>query len=197
MFKRIVMLCAASALVVFGLASISTPAQAAPSPKANQLTCFTDDTGSECIRNGSDSFTLINDAGEGSGVYVENQTLAGKPISEASVLTFSYVGDTSGGSPRFAIPLDIPNYGDTIYDGFLFADINHCDANQDGTVSLAEPGCVIEAPGGYFGTFADYVAAHPDYKIGSYYTFIVADQPGTVTVYDIKLARKAPGKGKN
>lgn len=195
MIKRLTASIASLAVAILGLSFINSPAQAEPSVRANQLTCFTDNTGSECTRNSSDSFTLINDAGEGSGVYVENQSLAGKPLSDAGVLSFRYSGTVGGGSPRFAIPVDDPAVGGSSYDFFLAAQASFCDANGDGLMSLAEPGCLVEAPG-YFGPFSEYVALHPEYRIGSYYTFIITDVPGTVTVFDVQLARTSPGKVK-
>lgn len=194
MLKRLFISLSVMSFTVVGL-SLTPAAQAAPSTKANQLACFSEGSG-QCVRNGSNSFTLTNTTlGEGSGVYVENQSLAGKPLSEAGALSFAYSGTVGGGSPRFAIPIDDPAVGGSSYDFFLAAQAYYCDANHDGVVSLAEPGCVVEAPG-FFGLFSDYVALHPDYKIGSYYTFIVTDIPGTVTISDIKLARVAPGKVK-
>jgi hypothetical protein len=192
MFKRLLVALAVMAFAIVGLSF--SPAQAAPSTKANQPQCFSDPS-STCTRSGS-TFILTNTT-EGSGVYVENQSLAGKPLSEAGVLSFRYSGTVGGGSPRFAIPVDDPSDGinPNGYDFFLAAQATYCDANNDGVVSLAEPVCVVEAPG-FFGLFSDYVALHPDYLIGSYYTFIVTDVPGTVTISEINLARVAPGKVK-
>jgi len=186
--KRLLVSMATLALV----GGLSAPAEAAPSTKANQPMCFSD-TSATCVQKGS-TFTLTNvTLGEGSGVYVENQTLAGKPLSEAGVLSFRYSGTVGGGSPRFAIPVDNPAVGGSSYDFFLAAQATYCDQNRDGVVSLSEPGCIVEA-GDFFGLFSDYVALHPTYLIGSYYTFIVTDIPGTVTLSEVNLARKSPGK---
>lgn len=188
MIKRLTALLATMALATLGLASINSPVQAAPGSNANQLTCFSDGSG-VCIRNSSTSFTLINTTlGEGSGVYVKNQSLAGKPLSAASVLSFRYSGTVGGGSPRFAIPVDNPAVGGSSWDFFLAAQAYYCDANGDGVLSLAEPDCIVEADG-FMGLFSDYLLAHPDYLIGSYYTFIVTDTPGTVELSEIQLAR--------
>ena len=180
---RIISGVAVAAIALFGLAA--PQASAAPNERSNPLLCFTDDSGAECTRQGG-SFTLEVEPGEWAGVYVEEQSLAGEPLSDLD-LRFSYEGSTSGGSPRLAIPVDTGS--DVIW---LFAD-TACDADQDGTVLLGEDGCIVSDSNGYYGTFADYVAAHPDYVVGDGYTFIVADQPGLVTVSDIKLGRTPPG----
>ena len=89
-------------------------------------------------------------------------------------------GDTSGGSPRFSVPLS-PG-------GYVFID-TACDSNLDGIVNLQEPGCIIADSNGYYGLASAYTGV-----AGSGYAFIVADQPGTVVVSDIKLGRTPPGK---
>src|SRR5687767_10790383 len=114
MFKRVFVALAVMAFAVVGLSF--SPAQAAPSTKANQPTCFTDDSGSTCVRKGS-AFTIVNDLpGEYGGVYVENQSLAGKSVSEISELGFRYSGAVSGGSPRYSIPIIDADTND----GYLF-----------------------------------------------------------------------------
>ncbi|HEY0902762.1 MAG TPA: hypothetical protein VGE14_02630 [Marmoricola sp.] len=184
MFSRLTALMAGAAtLALLGLTLASSPTHAAPSPKSNPLTCF--DGASEgygngvCVRKGS-AFTLTNPAaGDYSGVYVEDQSLDGQEVRDLG-LTFTYAGDTAGGSPRFSIPLSTG--------GHAFID-TACDANDDGIVNLAEPGCIISDANGYYGLAVDYTGV-----AGSGYGFIVADQPGTVVVSDIKLGRTPPGR---
>lgn len=185
MLKRAVVLLSTAALAATGMAAFSSAAEAAPSPKSNPLTCF--DGASEgygngvCVRKGS-TFTLTNPApGDYSGVYVENQNLAGQMVKNLG-LTYTYSGTTGGGSPRFSVPL--------ASGGYVFID-GACDANLDGIVSLQESGCIISDSSGYYGLASAYTGV-----AGSSYAFIVADQPGTVMVSNIVLGRTPPGKAK-
>ncbi|MCX6396245.1 MAG: hypothetical protein NTV23_07145 [Propionibacteriales bacterium] len=185
MFKRLTALLAGAALVAIASVSLGTSAQAAPSPKSNPLLCF--DGASEgsgngtCVRQGS-SFTLTNpEPGDYSGVYVENQSLGGLPV-RSLVLSYTYAGTVGGGSPRISVPL--------AGGGYAYVDAA-CDANLDGVVNLAEPGCIISDSNGFYGLAADYTGV-----TGTSYAFIVADQPGTVVVSEIKLGRTPPGKNK-
>lgn len=168
---------------VAGLAALTTSAQAAPNAQSNPLMCF--DGASEgygngvCVRKGG-TFTLTNPApGDYSGVYVENQNLAGRMV-KSLFLTYTYAGTTGGGSPRFSIPLQSG--------GYAFVDAA-CDANLDGIVNVMEPGCIMADSNGYYGLAADYSGV-----AGSSYAFIVADQPGIVAISEIKLGRTPPGK---
>lgn len=186
MLKRLTALLAGIALAVLGLSALGSPAQAGPSPKSNPLTCF--DGASEgsgngvCVRKGN-SFTLTNpEAGDYSGVYVENQNLAGQLVRDLD-LTYTYSGTVGGGSPRFSVPLSTG--------GYVYIDAA-CDANADGVVNLQEPGCIISDSNGYYGLASAYTGT-----AGSSYAFIVADQPGTVVVSEIKLGRTPPGKVRN
>lgn len=186
MFKRVFVLLATVALAALGLVTFGSAAQAAPSSQSNSLTCF--DGASEGVGNGvctrhGGAFTLSNPApGDYSGVYVENQNLAGQSV-RALGLTYTYAGTTGGGSPRFSIPL--------VGGGYAYVDAT-CDANADGIVSLQEPGCVIADSNGYYGPASAYTGV-----VASGYTFLVADQPGTVTVSNINLGRTPPGKAKS
>lgn len=180
MFRRISALIAAMAFVTLGF---TATAEAAPSTKANQLTCF--DGASEgygngvCVRKGG-SFTLTNpEAGDYSGVYVVSQNLAGQQVRNLG-LTYTYSGTTGGGSPRFSIPL--------AGGGYAYVD-SACDVNGDGIVNLQEPGCIIADSNGYYGLASEYTGV-----VGEGFTFIVADQPGVVTVSNIVLGRTPPGK---
>lgn len=141
------------------------------------LRCF--DGASEGVGNGvctahrDGSFTLKNPApGDYSGVYAENQNVAGKLIKNTT-LKYTYSGTIGGGSPRISIPLGGGDYA------YLDA---ACDANNDKTVNIKEAGCIISDSQGYYGLVANY-----NKVAGSGYTFIVADQPGTVKISNIDL----------
>jgi hypothetical protein len=182
-------LVAAAAIAAAGIAVVAAPgANAAPSPKSNPLQCFSgadDGYNGTCTQQGQ-SFTLDTVDGDDNpynnyaGVYVEAQSLTGGSVTNLT-LRFSYSGDTSGGSPRFTIPL--------ASGGYLYVD-TACDANQDGIVDIQEPGCIVSTSNGYHGPVSGLAGE----TVGDGYTFIVADQPGVVTVSDIKLGRTSPGK---
>jgi hypothetical protein len=185
--KKIILGLVAATAVVAPIAIAGT-ANAAPSPKANQQTCFSGTSegttyGGTCVRNGASNFTLNtndgNPSGSYAGVYVPVQNLAGTPTDNLA-LSFKYSGDTAGGFPRFSIPL--------VGGGYLFVDVA-ADANHDGVISTTEPGAIVSSPG-YYGPMS---GVHKVVAEGN--TFIVADGfAGAVTVSDITLGRVAPGK---
>jgi hypothetical protein len=47
---------------------------------------------------------------------------------------------------------------------------------------------------GYYQSYADFLAAEPTATVADNIPFVIADQPGTVRVFDIQLARVAPGE---
>lgn len=186
--------------IAVGLAGLVAPAaQAAPNEKANQPLCFTDDSGSECIRQGS-KFTIVNDGpGEYGGVYVEEQSLAGSAFSDIKQLGFTYSGDVSGGSPRLSIPI----LGGDGRDGWVFIDAASCNDGAGAVAPLTDPTCVVSGyyhnadnttDGFYYESWDAFVAGEEGSTVGDWYTFIVADQPGTVTIGSVKLGRTPPGK---
>jgi hypothetical protein len=182
---------AITAVLAFGGLAASS-ASAAPAPQSNSVTCFDANSdgygGGACTRQGN-KFTLSNTTGY-SGVYVQNQSLAGT-VAKTLTLSFAYSGATSGGSPRFSIPIDTDGNLNTV-EGYLYAD-TACDANHDGVINLAEPGCIVADSFGYYGPLSAYPSTN---KVANDYTFIIADEPGTVTVSQVDLARTPPGKAK-
>ena len=108
-------------------------AAVATAPGQNKLKCF---QGSDNGYNGTctlksngarGSAVLDNNDGDldpnnnYSGVYIENSTLTGSFLGDATQLSFSYSGDAPvGGSPRFSLSVDTD--GDGSHDGYIFAD---------------------------------------------------------------------------
>ncbi len=187
----------------FALAALAGPAVAAPSPKANQATCF--DGASEgsgngtCVRNGAKSFTLTNPApGDYSGVYVESSSLSGMRFADITSLGFAFAGATSGGSPRYSIPI--------AGGGYVFVDAASCNTSDNpaassGTVDpLHDQTCVVSGYDSthdfYYPSWQAFLNGEPGITVANNYVFIVADQPGTVTLSNIELGRVVPGRAK-
>lgn len=185
----------------------SASANADPSPTANQQICF--DGASEgagngvCTRNKNGDFTLSNAApGDYSGVYVPRSGFVGKHFSEIT-LGFSYDGDTAGGSPRYSIPV---LESDGPRDGYVFIDAPTCNDGAGQVAPNSDPTCAVsgyyyEANGSvvdsfYYGSYDAFLAGEGDPTVFDAIPFVIADQPGTVRVFDIKLDRVAPGQAK-
>lgn len=179
----------------------SVSANAAPETKANQLSCF-EGGGGDCTRNGGNDFTLANPVlDDYSGVHISQRGFVGKHFSELS-LGFSYDGDTSGGSPRFSIPV---LESDGPRDGYVFIDAASCN-DLDGhvaprtTTACAVSGYYFEADGTvveqfYYSSYDAFLAGEGDPTVFAT-PFVVADQPGTVRVFDIQFVRVPPGQAK-
>lgn len=181
-------------LTAIGGVSLFVSQGATAAPKTS-LKCFGTDSGSECISNKNGSFTLVNDAGEYSGVYVPGKSIAGKSFSSVTQLQFNYDGDISGGSPRFTLPI----IDATGRDGWVFIDAPTCNIADNtsspsaGLVSpLVDPSCAVSGyvwnadnttEGFYYASWQDFLAGvGGTSKIGTNTPFIIADQAGTVTV---------------
>jgi len=162
--------------------SFTTAGTATAAPKGATGKCFTDDSGAVCTKTGQ-SFELVVEAGEWAGVYTEsNQKLAGLAADELGDLGFDWSGASSGGSPRLSIPPDTDSDLKTV-EGWLYVD-TACDDDGDGTVSLDDTGCIVSDSFGYHGTYAAYAT---EAVVADYYAFLVADQPGTVTVSNVRI----------
>jgi hypothetical protein len=175
---------------------IATPT---PTPIPNPLLCFdgTTDTangdtggkvyGGVCTRT-SDGAVLDNSvpvgAGDYSGVYYARSSLAGKPLSDITQLSFNYTGTpTAAGSPRISLPIDSDGNGTTNFYAFISA--FHCD--EAGLVDPIHGTCTIFYTGGpVSGESWEAFAAHEGWKVGTT-PFVVADEAGTWTVSNVHL----------
>jgi hypothetical protein len=194
-------------VAVLGVAALTVMAGvglAAPKP-VKQLTCFTGQTedpsgiyGGKCsISKGVatiDTTAVGNPAYVASyaGVYVPNTpSLSGKKIGDVGQLGFTYTGGpTSGGSPRFSVPIDTD--ADGAWDSFAFVDTT-CDDEGTGTVDvIGDATCPTYIGSEAFPSWASFVAAHPEYRIASDTpAFVIADQPYSGTISNVKLGRAA------
>jgi hypothetical protein len=187
-------------VVLVTIAVVGQPAGAASDRSAtagNKLLCF--DGASEgagngvCVLGAGGSATLTNPAaGDYAGVYVANTNLDGKSIADINQLSFTYSGATSGGSPRITFPIDLD--GDGLWDDFVSADAVTC---TDGTATagtvdvINDPTCLVSLNAGpSYASWAAFVAAYPDATVATdALPFVIADQPGTVNVSDVRIGR--------
>lgn len=167
-----------SALTALTLAAglcVASPAQAAPA-----LQTF----GPGDVEIG-ETVTIHNDAGEYGGVYLKSRSTSGKVLSAVD-FSFTNVGASAGGAPRFSIPIDTDRDGAT-YNGFAFIDVNNCGGND---VSTQNTACQVyfdiePAPYPNWDAFA---AAHPTWRIDpGGIPFVIADVEGHYEVKDITL----------
>ena len=190
-------LLALTAIVAIGVAvpvalGATQPAPSVPTT-TNMLTCF-DGPSEQTIYGGSCTVTKYgaatlnnngsNTDGEYSGVYVKNNNVVGKAIGAIDRLGFRYKGTATAGSPR--ISLGISTDGDAGYDVFAFISAFYCNDGAGNVDVIHDPTCTIFIGNAVYANWAAMVAAHPDYRVG-YTPFVIADDPGTWTVFNVKL----------
>lgn len=125
---------------------------------------------------------LDNGSGEYSGIYLRHGSQGGKRVRAIHV-SFVSSGDTTGGAPRFSIPLNTGAGSDR----YAFLDVNNCGSNW---VSTENPDCKVflNFSSETFDNWDDLVATHPTWRIPRRgIPFIIADQPGNYVVSHIDL----------
>jgi hypothetical protein len=116
--------------------------------------------------------------GSYSGVYVLNNTLSGKLLSQVTQLSFDFTGSAAGaGAPRFSVPMSTGGYA--FVGGFYCNDNGHIDINN--------ASCTIWYNNVSYPTWSDFVSANSSATIGSSLTFIVADEVGTWTISNARI----------
>jgi hypothetical protein len=120
----------------------------------------------------------------------------GVPLGDLSQLSFFYTGDlATAGAPRFSIPIDQDNDGDT--EAFAFVPAITCDNGQGKVDVIGDSTCLVYyAPDGVTGyaNWAAFAAAHTDYEVAELdnWLFAIADEPGTWTLNNVVIGK--PGK---
>jgi hypothetical protein len=183
----------AAAGLALGLCALTGPAMAG-NENGNKFQCFSETTpeGGPCPTPGATSVTLDNAPGEYSGVYLQNSNLLGKSVKSINQLSFRYDGTISGGSPRITFPIDVNNDGG--WDDFISADAVGC-SDTGGTSGLVDvmndPTCLVSFNGGpSYPNWAAFVAANPTARVATdAIPFIIADQPGVVTISEIQIGK--------
>ena len=159
-------------LALVALAALAGVASAAPSLQA---------FGTGGVTIAGDGATLVNDAGQYSGVYLKSKSQSSKALAAVD-FSFEYAGATAGGAPRFSIPLN------TGPDHYAFIDALNC--GTPGLVSTEDTTCKVflNFSGESFANWNAFAAAHPTWKVASSgIPFVIADQPGEYVISDIVL----------
>lgn len=186
--------------------TIAAAAGAAPpstslafSANQNQLTCFDGTTdgdgyyglcttrhGVATLDNLSNDKTPANPGDQYSGVYLKKSTLSGKPIGSIKELGFSYRGTATAGSPRISLGIDTD--GDGNRDDYAFISAYYCNDGAGHVDAVNDPTCTIYTGSGVYANWAALAAAHPEYRVAGT-PFVIADDPGFWTVFDVKLGQ--------
>lgn len=170
-------------------ALVGASAALAGSENGNRLSCFAG-SGGTCTLTG-ESATLDNSSGGYSGVYLQNSNLDGKLLADVNKLSYRYSGSPAGaGAPRISLPIDTGS-GETSF--YAFVASFYCNDGAGLTDVLDDPTCTIFAGSESFANWAALVAEHPDWRVGPNLPFVIADEPGTWTVSDVRLG-KGPAK---
>jgi hypothetical protein len=189
-----------AALMVLALAGTALAAPPPTAPGQNKLQCFADApaTCTQPTKGAKGSAILDTTLGGDAGVYVLNSNInlyAGQqtPLSAISMLSFTYTGIPTNGSPRISLPLDIGG-GDTT-DAWAYISAYWCNNGSGLVDAINNPNCQIFVSGNinaYVG-WAAFVAAYPTATVPfDNYVFVIADDPGLWTVSNVKLGK--PGK---
>lgn len=175
-----------AAVASAGVMGLMTLSQAAPAPKTLQT------FGTGVVTAGTDSATIVNDAGEYGGVYLQSKSQSGKTLGEVVFQFRNNNGDVAGGAPRFSLPIDTDGSGKTS-DGYAFLDVAGCGGvSGDNTLVSTQSGtCAVNFQGVDYTNWNAFAAANPTYRMApGYIPFIIADAPasgGSFSVDDIVL----------
>lgn len=201
-----VALTAALAVAGIGIA-IAVPAvppghMVPTAPGQNKLMCFDGTTdypgfyGGTCVSNssgakGAATLTVTTLGLDYAGVYTNDSTMYGQKLSDVRTLSFTYTGsDPGAGAPRFSVPVDTDGDGD--YDQYAFISAFYCNNGAGLVDAINDPTCTIWM-GSPYENWAALAAAFPAARIAEdAYVFVVADEPGTWTVSQVRFGK--PGK---
>lgn len=180
----IITVVAAAALTATGLTASEA---AAPSGPQTRVICFTGEDAT-CTPVAQDGAVL--DVGVGpegyAGVYINSKRQNGKTLDRVDS-SFDWSGALSGGSPRFSIPID--EDGDGATEAYAFLDPINCGTVAGaGHVSTEDPNCLVFYDGAYRGNWDTFAATNPTYRVSEDIPFVIADQPGQVTISNVRFA---------
>jgi len=170
--KRVFIGLMVAAVAAIGFGSVT--ASAAP----KNLQAF----GTGTVTVNGDSATIVNGAGQFGGVFVSSKSLSAKPLNAVHV-SFDSTGDSTGGAPRFSIPIDD---GTTVLK-YAFIGVLNCGYST-GQVSTDLPNCMVNFNGVDYNNWDAFATANPTFRIApGQIPFIIADEPGSYAVSNIDL----------
>ena len=184
--------------IIAGAAGAAQPGNSL-SFSANQLTCFDGTTDGDyyglcsmthgVVRLDNETNDLTKSANpydQYSGVYLKRSALVGKAIGDIKQLGFSYRGVATAGSPRISLGID--TNGDGVRDDYAFISAYHCNDDAGNVDAVNDPTCTIYTGSGAYANWEAMVAAHHEYRVAGT-PFVIADDPGTWTVFNVKLGQ--------
>ena len=151
-----------------------------------KLKCFADSPAT-CTLNSATSATINATAGGDAGVLLTNgKSTQGAPLASVD-FSFTYfcanttdiTSCTSGGAPRWSIPISTDGSPTTA--GYAFLDAQGClngGTQPSGgalTVSTAESTCPVNAFNTDYTNWAAFAAANPTYTISGALPFVISD----------------------
>ena len=170
--KRVFVALMVAAVAAIGFGGVAVSAS------ANKLQTF----GTGEVTASYDSATIVNGAGEYGGVYIKSRGQSAKPLN-AVHFSFDSTGDSTGGAPRFSIPID---------DGtgvlkYAFIGVLNC-GYASGTVSTDLSNCMVNFNSVDYANWDAFASANPTFRIApGQIPFIIADEPGNYAVSNIDL----------
>lgn len=197
------------------LAMLMTPGfvtgQIVTAPGQNKLLCFdgpSDGTiyGGKCtlLANGAKGPASLDNTdtdpdGDYAGVYVQNTTLTGMPLTAVKQLSYTYSGTTTPTPGNLSLNLPLDTDGDGISDAYAFIDAFYCAGTQGKVDAINDAVCGIWVNGIEYDNWAALVAAHPTWTIGpdGFLPFVIAERtpsegPALWRVVNVSLGK--PGK---
>jgi hypothetical protein len=141
-------------------------------------------TGTVTIGTDGTSATIVNEAGQYGGVYIQSKSQSGMPLN---AVNFSFVstGDVTGGAPRFSLPINTDGGGGSVA-GYAFIDAAGCRGVSGGTtmVSTSSSLCHVNFLSVDYPNWVAFEAAFPTGRIAQgHFPFIIAD--GSVGSYAV------------
>jgi hypothetical protein len=175
---RIASISAAIAMLMF--------ASAATAASKGKAKCFSDGT-SACVVS-RDVVNLTVYSGGFAGLYLNRKPDPRRNLA-SQVFAFTANGSVAGGAPRLSIPINLSGVGGTV-DGYAFLDVAGCggQASNPATVSTSDANCHVNFMNVDYDNWAELAASFPNARVSlGGIPFIVADQPGSYSIYNIDL----------
>lgn len=177
------------------------PAALAGNANGNKVQCFSGTTdgapyGGTCTLASDGSAVLTNHVLglDYAGLYLQNTNLDGKLLANVNQLGFAYSGTPGAGAPRISLPVDTNGNGST--ELWLYVAAFYCNDGAGAVDALADATCTLWlSDGTSYANWAALVAAHPAWRVADdNLSFVIADEPGSWTVSNVRLGR-GPARG--